>query len=266
MVQQTQAPRLLTAMSHPDDAEILVGGTLLHLKAVGWELGVITMTSGDCGSATHSKEEIARIRRAEAQAAANSLGASFECVGLKDIEVFANVENIRRVVELMRHFDPDVVITHPPVDYMLDHEETSRLVRAATFAEAMPLYQTHQAKAARAGRSTPALYYADPIEGIDYFGETVQPGFYINISEQLGEKRKLLSCHASQRNWLRDHHGVDEYLDQMTVWARRRGEECGSEYAEGLRQHLGHGYPRHAILQGALASHVRWDEGVRRLQ
>jgi len=263
MIQDKQTPRLLAAMSHPDDADILIGGTLFHLKTLGWELGIITMTSGDCGSATHSKEEISRIRYAEAKAAAGYLGAWYGCVGLMDVEVFANAESVRQVVEMMRTFDPDVVITHSPSDYMLDHEETSRLARAATFAMAMPLYQTRHAAAAKVGRSTPALYYADPVEGIDPLGRPVYPQFYVDISEQLERKRQMLSCHASQRNWLRDHHGVDEYLDRMTTWARLRGQECGITYAEGLRQHLGHGYPRNPLLQEALGPHIKIREKER---
>src|SRR5262245_9887658 len=127
-------PRLLAVMAHPDDVEILTGGTLFHFRALGWALGIVTMTKGDCGSTIHSREEIAQIRIGEARAAADFLGASFACAGLMDIEVFANVENMRKVVEIMRDFDPQIVITHSPVDYMLDHEETSRLVRGATFA------------------------------------------------------------------------------------------------------------------------------------
>ena len=239
-------------MAHPDDAEIIVGGTLLRLKAAGWVTGIITMTSGDCGSATHTKEEIARIRYAEARAAANYLGAWYECVGLLDVEIFANAENQRRVVELMRRFAPDVVITHAPVDYMLDHEETSRLARGASFALAMPLYETHRATPAAPTAHTPALYYADPIEGLDTAGARVWPQFYIDITDVMEEKRELLSHHRSQRDWLRAHHGVDEYLNQMTAWAARYGQECGCAYAEGLRQHLGHGYPHEPLLQQAL--------------
>jgi LmbE family N-acetylglucosaminyl deacetylase len=141
---QERKPRALAAMAHPDDAEILAGGTLFHLKALGWELGILTMTSGDCGSMTHTREEITSIRHAEAEAAADFLGAWYGCAGMKDIEIFANAENMRRVVERMRGFDPDLVITHSPVDYMVDHEETSRLVRGAAFALAMPLYRTHR--------------------------------------------------------------------------------------------------------------------------
>jgi N-acetylglucosamine malate deacetylase 1 len=250
------APRLVAVMAHPDDVEIEIGGTLFHLKSLGWDLGIITMTAGDCGSATLRNEEIARVRCDEARAAANYLGASYACVGLMDVEVFTNAENLRKVVEVLRAFNPDVVITHSPVDYMLDHEETSRLVRGATFAIAIRNYQTRQGVAAKIARATPALYYGDPQEGIDPLGHSVYAQFYVDISNQLSNKREMLACHASQREWLRTHHGMDEYLDRVTAWAAKYGQECGVAYAEGFRQHLGHAYPREPILQNALAAYV----------
>lgn len=249
--------KVLVAMAHPDDAEILVGGTLLHLKSLGWEIGILTMTSGDCGSATHSREEISRIRYAEAKAAAASLDAWYECAGLMDVEVFANAENLRRVVERMRHFNPDVVITHSPVDYMLDHEEASRLARGASFALSMPLYQTWQIAPSEPTAATPALYYADPLEGIDSMGERRWPQFYVNITDAIEQKRELLSWHQSQRDWLRAHHGVDQYLNRMTEWAAKFGAECGFDFAEGFRQHLGHGYPHEPVLQNTLSRFIK---------
>jgi LmbE family N-acetylglucosaminyl deacetylase len=252
-----KAIRVLVAMSHPDDAEILVGGTLVHLKSLGCEIGIITMTSGDCGSATHTREEISRIRYAEAKAAADYLGAWYECAGLMDVEIFANAENQRRVVELMRRFDPDVVITHSPVDYMVDHEETSRLARGAAFALSMPLYQTRIIVPAPATSKTPALYYADPVEGIDLAGERLWPQFYVDISSTIERKTEALSHHESQREWLRAHHGVDEYLNRMAEWAAQYGQECGCAFAEGFRQHLGHGYPHEPVLQQALGSRIK---------
>lgn len=258
----TKSPRLLVIMAHPDDAEITVGGTLFNLKALGWELGIATMTAGDCGSATTGREEIARIRYAEAQNAAAYLGACYECVGLMDVEVTFNVENLRRVVDVMRKFDPDVVITQSPVDYMLDHEESSRLVRGAAFALAMPNYETRQNPPAKLARATPALYYADPMEGKDPMGRRIYPQFYVDISKVLPQKCEMLARHVSQREWLRSHHGMDEYLDQMKGYAAGYGSECGFAYAEGLRQHLGHGYPHDPLLQTALKGlvHVRGAE------
>ncbi len=249
---QSSPKRLLVMMAHPDDAEILTGGTLFHLKERDWELGIVTMTAGDCGSATMGKETISRIRRAEAQSAAEYLGASYTCVGLMDVEVIFNPGNLRRVVEAMRRFNPSVVIAHSPSDYMLDHEEASRLVRGATFALAVPNFETQQDSPAPCGRSTPALYYADPIEGKDPMGARIHPQFYVDISKTLARKREMLTRHASQRDWLRSHHGVDEYLDRMTTWAAAYGAECGFAYAEGFRQHLGHAYPQEPILQEAL--------------
>ncbi len=243
--------RVLAFMSHPDDAEILIGGTLFRLKAAGWDVGIATMTPGDCGSSTETREGIARIRLAEAEAAAALLGAVYCCAGLRDLEVFANAENLRSAVELMRAFAPDVVITHSPADYMLDHEEASRLVRGACFAVAVPLYDTH-ANRAPVARATPALYYADPVEGIDAAGNRVIPEFYVDISNAMDDKRRMLSRHSSQREWLRHHHGVDEYLNRMTDWAARYGQESGVTYAEGLRQYLAHGYPHAPLVQSAL--------------
>jgi LmbE family N-acetylglucosaminyl deacetylase len=259
MSPESKAPRLLVVMAHPDDSEILVGGTLFHLKDLGWELGIVTMTAGDCGSVTIPREELARIRYAEAQAAAAYLGAWYACAGLMDVEVIYNLENLRRVVEAMRRFDPDVVVTHSPVDYMLDHEEASRLARGASFALAMPNYETRQTPPAKPARATPGLYYADAIEGMDPLGRRIYPQFYVDISKQLPQKREMLARHASQREWLRSHHGIDEYLDRMTAWAASYGRECGVDHAEGFRQHLGHAYPHEPILQEALKGfvHVR---------
>jgi len=254
-------PRLLVVMAHPDDTEFLVGGALFHLKDLGWELGIVTMTAGDCGSATMGREEIARTRFAEAQAAAAYLGASYACVGMMDLEVRYSVENSRRVVDAMRRFDPDVVITHSPVDYMPDHEEASRLAWGAAFALAVPNYETRQNPPAPRARATPALYYADALEGKDPMGRRIYPQFYVDIGKQLPRKREMLSRHASQREWLHSHHGIDEYLERMTTWAAGYGSECGFAYAEGFRQHLGHGYTHEPIMQNVLKAfvHVRGD-------
>lgn len=249
--------RVLSVMAHPDDSEILVGGTLLLLHAAGWKVGIVTMTAGDCGSMTHTKEEITRIRRREAEEAADLLDAWYRCAGLQDLEIFANASNQRRVVELMRRFRPDLVLTHSPADYLVDHEETARLTRSAAFAAGAPLYRTGEVPPAESLDATPALYYADPVEGVDAMGRRVSPQFYVDVGERIDEKAELLARHASQREWLRAYHGMDRYIEQMKEYARSYGEECGAEYAEGFRQHRGHGYPREPRLQDALESAVR---------
>lgn len=254
--------RVLAVMAHPDDVEMMTSGTLFRLKDEGWSIGIISMTAGDCGSVEVSKEEIARTRIEEAREAAEYLGAWYACGGFQDMEIFANARGVRRLTELFRTFEPSVVITHPPTDYIPDHEETSRLARSAGFAVAMPLYQTRQTPPEPPAEATPALYYADPVEGVDLQGERMDPQFYVDISDTIDQKAEMLAKHASQREWLRRHHGMDKYLEQMRTWAGKYGEEIGVEYAEGFRQHLGHGYPREPRLQEALDSYVYAREDI----
>jgi LmbE family N-acetylglucosaminyl deacetylase len=248
--------RVLAVMAHPDDVEMMASGTLFRLKDAGWDIGIISMTAGDCGSTEVSREEISRTRVDEARDAADYLGAWYRCGGFQDMEIFANAEGVRKLTELFRAFKPSVVITHPATDYIPDHEETSRLARSAAFAVAMPLYQTKATPPAQPAEKTPALYYADPVEGVDLQGRRAYPHFYVDISSKIDQKATMLSKHESQREWLRSHHGMDKYLEQMRDWASTYGQEIGVEYAEGFRQHRGHGYPRDPRLQDALEEYV----------
>ena len=98
----------------------------------------------------------------------------------------------------------------------------------------------------------PHLYYCDPLEGKDLLGRPIRPSFWIDITKQLAEKERMLACHASQRNWLIKHHGVDDYLRAMREWAAAQGKAAGVPAAEGFRQHLGHSYPQENLLARAL--------------
>ena len=66
----------------------------------------------------------------------------------------------------------------------------------------------------------------------------------------------MLSCHASQRDWLMKQHGVDEYIGEMIRRSENCGRAVGVQYAEGFRQHLGHGYPQDNMLAAELGDLV----------
>src|SRR5581483_5930877 len=99
----------------------------------------------------------------------------------------------------------------------------------------------------------PHLYYCDPIEGIGPLGEPVTPTTLIDISGALEQKSLALSCHASQREWLRAHQGMDEYIEAMKRHAQMRGKMIGTEAAEGFTQHRSHGYPKTDLLSQLLS-------------
>ncbi|MGE4001131.1 MAG: PIG-L deacetylase family protein, partial [Planctomycetaceae bacterium] len=201
-------PRILAIHAHPDDIEFQCAGTLALLKRKGCAIVMATMTAGDCGSAELGPDEISAIRRREAQAAADLLGAEYLCGEFKDLAFDVDPDNRRRVTELIRKARPDIVITAPPVDYMTDHEVTSRLVRDACFCAPVPNFPTHQWDPAPRLERIPHLYYVDPLEGVDWFGQPVPYDFIVDISDTFDLKLQMLACHDSQRSWLRAQHGL----------------------------------------------------------
>lgn len=238
----------LAVLAHPDDAEFLCAGTLIRLRREhGWDIHIATMTPGDCGSAEHSAAEIARIRRAEGTTAATHIGGTYHCLEERDLLVMYSETALTKVTNLIRSVNPSIVLTHSPDDYHLDHEMASKLVRAAAFAAPVPLYLRDRGGPPPSDH-IPHLYYCDPLEGKDALGRSVQPGFRVDVSSVIDDKAAALSCHASQRNWLLRHHGVDHYIESMRAWGAIRGRECGVAFAEGFRQHLGHSYPQDNVL------------------
>jgi len=237
---------VLSILAHPDDAEFLCGGVLIRLRREhGWQVHIATMTPGDCGSAEHTAEEISRLRRAEGAAAAAVIGGTYHCMEERDLLVNYTEAALIKVTRLMRRVRPRVVLTHSPDDYHLDHEMTSKVVRAAAFAAPVPLFDRGDLAPLD---HIPHLFYCDPIEGKDPLGRDVAPGFRIDVSSVIDTKAEMLARHASQRNWLIKHHGVDNYIESMKSWSAQRGREHGVAFAEGFRQHLGHSYPQGNLL------------------
>jgi LmbE family N-acetylglucosaminyl deacetylase len=253
---------ILAIHAHPDDIEFQCAGTLLQLKQLGCRISVATMTPGDCGSAEHTCDEIAAIRREEARQAAAILEAEYTCLEFRDLSIVFDNDCRRRVTEFLRRTAPDVILTAPPVDYMHDHEITSALIRDACFNASVPNYRTSQWDPAPATQRIPWLYFVDPIEGIDHFGNRQPSDFVVDVTQEFAKKLQSLACHTSQREWLRRQHGMDEYLEACKRWSGQRGREAGVEFGEGFRQYKGHPHPSSNVLLDLLGSSVRFPESV----
>lgn len=239
---------ILSVLAHPDDAEFLCAGALLRLwREHGWEVHIASMTPGDCGSVEQGPEAIACIRREEGVRAAALLDGTYHCLEERDLLIFYHERPLERVTRLLRTVRPRIVLTHSPADYMLDHEMTSTLVRAAVFGAPIPNFlAAHGHPPALA--HIPHLYYCDAIEGKDALGRPVEAAFRIDVSTVMEAKTAMLAAHASQREWLRKHHGMDHYVQSMHDWCAARGRQAEVAFAEGFRQHLGHGYPQDNLL------------------
>jgi LmbE family N-acetylglucosaminyl deacetylase len=236
----------LSLLAHPDDAEIFCAGTLIRLADAGWEVHIATVANGDCGSMTLPREEIAAVRKKEGQAAAARMGATYHTLGEPDVQVVFDKPTNRKAIELLRKVAPTLLITHPRHDYMLDHEQVHLLARSTAFSYSIP--NASDAPLVP-GSAIPWLYYCDPVEALDpYTNELVRPTTYVNVSRQIDRKVEMLACHASQRDWLRAHHGMDEYIEAMKRHGAMRGSEMGAVYAEGFIQHRGHPFPQNDLL------------------
>jgi LmbE family N-acetylglucosaminyl deacetylase len=248
---------ILSIHAHPDDAEILAGGTLALLADLGHQITIATFTPGDCGSKQLVPEEIAALRRREAANAAALIGARYLCLEMRDLAIFDDDASRRRVTEALRQTRPDLVLTASPSDYHCDHEAASALVRDACFGAPAPNYSTRAMSPAPPLDHIPHLYFMDPVEGRERGGRLVEPDFVVDVTQTFARKRAMLAEHASQRVWLREHHGTDNYLDAMENWTRERGALVGVPFGEGFRLYQGHAYPQSRLLEELLGPSVR---------
>jgi LmbE family N-acetylglucosaminyl deacetylase len=245
---------VLSFLAHPDDAEFLCAGTLARLADAGWSIHIATATPGDCGTMDRSRWDISAVRTQEATAAAKIIGATYHCIDERDGMVVYDKPAIQKTVDLFRRVAPALVFTHAARDYMMDHEEASKLARAASFIYGAPNISSFPR---HPDSHVPYLYYCDPIGLADPLGQPVTPTTIIDISVQIEQKSEMLACHASQREWLRAHHGMDEYIESMKRIGAARGSEAGVAFAEGFLQHRGHPYP----IDDALREFVRSKNG-----
>jgi LmbE family N-acetylglucosaminyl deacetylase len=217
--------RVLAVGAHPDDLEILCGGTLARFVQEGHEVVMCNATLGNRGSFEHTSEEIAEIRLREARRAAEIAGADHVTLGFTDGEVDAADDGQRvAVVDLVREVRPDLILTHSAGDYMSDHNETSKLVFDCSFHATLPLLETGKP---HHDTVTP-IYFIDTVMGLGF-----HPTEYVDVTSTIETKVAMLEAHESQLTWLRDHDGVD-VVEQMRTTTRFRGLQCGVAFAEGF--------------------------------
>lgn len=227
--------------AHPDDIELVAAGTLLLLRRAGWNIHYMNLSCGDLGSMMQNAEETAQTRLIESQNAAQILDATWHAPIAHDLDIFYEREPLKKLAAIVREVNPQIVLTHSPVDYMEDHVNTARLVTTAVFGRGMPNFITEPPRAPVAGEAT--LYHAQPHLNRDPLGKIVQPELFVDVTEMIGQKREALAAHVSQKSWLDQTQGMDSYLQTMQDLMREVGELSGEfEYAEGWRRHLYAGF------------------------
>lgn len=248
---------VLALFAHPDDAEFLCAGTLVHLADRGAKIHIATLSAGDCGSTTLPSSKIAALRQKEASRAAAIVGARYYCLKSKDLLIFYDRSHLNKVMELVRQTRPSLVLTHSPIDYMVDHETVSRLCQTACFGAMAPNYKTGVRRPSPPLAGVPHLYYSDAFGRRDILGNKIQSTLSVNITSTLKRKEQMLACHESQQAWLQTQQKIPETLLTMRKMAQEAGKRARFRWAEGFRQHLGQGFPSTNLLKEMLGALVR---------
>ena len=220
--------RVLAVGAHPDDIEINCAGTLVKCAKRGDEVTVCHMSDGDMGHVVIQPKELGLLRREEAKKAGALAGFRVVWGGLHDLDIYDEKDARDKLVKIIRDARPDFIITHGQNDYMPDHTAVAKLVFDASFSASCPHYLPEL------GDATPVcpIYFMNNASGLDFL-----PTHYVDITEEMEMKREMFSCHESQITWLKDHDNVD-FVEQIGIFARFYGLQCGTTYAEPFRECL----------------------------
>jgi 4-oxalomesaconate hydratase len=190
---------LLVISAHAGDFVWRASGAVALAADRGERVVVVCLSYGERGESARawrdglSLEEIKKLRRSEATAAASVLGAEIEFFDAGDYPLLESPGLVDRLVRIYREVEPSVVLTHPPVDpYNGDHPTASRMaLQARVLAQAIGYDAPGEPLGA------PPVFFFEPHqpEQCDF-----RPNVLLDITSVFGTKRKAMECLAAQRH------------------------------------------------------------------
>lgn len=216
----------MVIVAHPDDAEFTMAGTVAAWTRAGCRVTYVVCTDGNIGSHEPgmTRERLGEIRRAEQRAACNTLGvADVLFLGHNDGELQPNLDLRRELVQAIRRFKPDVVLTGDPTrlfegGWYINHPDHRAAAQAALDASApaseMPLLWPELGAPHRVRRV--------------YVQGNEQPNEWVDVTETIDLKIAALKRHTSQlADW--------DPTDMVKEWAAEAGKPHGLAFAEAFR-------------------------------
>jgi 4-oxalomesaconate hydratase len=213
----------LVISAHAADFVWRAGGAIALAVSRGEQVQVVCLSFGERGEsasawrAGNSLEQVKAIRRDEAAAAANVLGAQLAFLDAGDYPLTGSAELIDRLVRIYREVSPDVVLTHPLQDpYNYDHPAAGEMaLRARVLAQAVGYPAPGDPTGA------PPVFQFEPHQP-EMCG--FKPDVLLDITEVFAVKRKAMECmQAQQHLW--------EYYSDL---AKRRGTQLKRNAAPNL--------------------------------
>ncbi len=207
-----QPLRILVIGAHPDDADIMAGGTSALWRQLGHTVKLISVTNGEAGHHLKHGPQLVDIRRQEAAAAGRVIGSEYEVLDFRDGRLAPTYEARCVIIGKIRQFQPDLILTHRPNDYHPDHRYTSQLVCDAAYMVTVPAVAPEFPFL----RKNPAIAYTcDNFQRPYPFEAQV----IVDIEPVLDQVIEMMNCHHSQfYEWLAFNLGYEDQLpaDEMS--------------------------------------------------
>ncbi|MFG2364908.1 PIG-L deacetylase family protein [Streptomyces mirabilis] len=189
----------LVITAHAGDFVWRAGGAIALAASRGEKVTIACLTYGERGESAKawregkSLEEIKEIRRAEAEAAASTLGARVRFLDAGDYPLLVTQELTDQLVRIYRDTQPDVVLTHPLDDpYNGDHPAAARMaLDARVLAQAIGYPSEGEIIGA------PPVFFFEPHQP-EMCG--FQPEVLLDITPVWETKRKAMECLAAQQH------------------------------------------------------------------
>jgi len=214
---------------HPDDAELGCAGTILKHIAAGKKVGIADLTRGELGT-----RGSAEIRDKEAALSADILGlAARENIGLPD-GFFQNTQPYQlRVIEIIRKYRPEIIITNAFHDRHPDHGRASELVEASVFLSGLRKIETLlEGRLQQEWRPRLLLHFIQD--------NYIKPDIVVDVTAHWDKKIESIQAFGSQffnPEWNEEpqtYISTPEFIQVVEARAREYGKTIGVKYAEGF--------------------------------
>jgi len=212
---------------HPDDVELGCSGTLIASIAQGKKVAVVDLTRGELGT-----RGTAQTRDAESANAAKTMGVhARENLKMADGFFQPDEENIRKVITVIRKYQPEIVLCNAPDDRHPDHGRSAKLVSDAAFLSGLRKIETNEnGNKQEHWRPHYVFHYIQD--------RYLKPDFLFDISDYFEQKIKTILCYTTQFNSTdnsepQTYISTPDFLDVVKSRALMLGKRIGVEYAEG---------------------------------
>lgn len=220
---------ILAITAHPDDAELSCAGTLIAHHKMGYTTGVLDLTRGEMGTRGTPEQ-----RKQEAEAAARIMNLAVrDNLEFKDSFFENDREHQLRVIEKIRLYQPDIVITNALYDRHPDHGRGARLVEESVFKSGLKMVETRGPEGDLQAPWRPRqLYFAIQ-------STSLEPDFFVDVSEAQEQKMEAVRAYRSQfydpnSQEPATYISKPEFMEMIEARAREYGQRIGVRFAEGF--------------------------------